>query len=189
MELNSTSSKLSFNLAAPVAPLEPPSTALKSAMMNINSLGSDRANISSDLRLGCAHNSPQQSWPYTFSSPQQSDIANAQASPSTSDCMQLLPPSSFTSHRAIPEREMARPGIPMASSPKTSSSALTKLCRIDEVTDLSANLRLSIGPSTILLEPMELSLKLEQPVPTRHSTAMAGTNTNGNTLTNAIRVV
>lgn len=186
VELNPTSPKMSFNLAARVAPIKPVIATRKCAVVNINSLGSDCATISADLCLGCAHSLPQRSWPHTFSSTQQADVSRSQASSGTSDCTRLLPPSlSFMSHGAVSDRGIARPSESML----TTSSTLTKLCRIDEATDQSANLRLTIGPSAILLEPMELSLKIEQPVPTRHSTAMVGTNTNSSIFTNAIRVV
>lgn len=183
MELNP---KLSFNLVAPIPTLETPIITLESAPLSMNSLRSDLTSISADLCLGRAHDThqkPQQRWLHTFSSQQQADVAGAQASSSTSDCRQLLPPLSFSSQRSLSESEMARPRVTMASSSTRSSSSLTSLCRIDEAADLSANLRLGIGPP-LLLEPMELSLKLEQPV-SRHSAAMTGANNNSN----AIRVV
>lgn len=177
--------KLSFNLAAPITTFETPKISLESAPLNMNSLQSDLTNISAELSLGRAHDAhqkPQQRWLHSFSSQQQqADVTGAQlASSSTADCRQLLPPLGFMS-----QNEMARSRVAMASSSSsaTASTSLTSLCRIDEAADPAANLRLSIGPP-LLLEPMELSLKLEQPV-SRHSVAMAGGSNNSN----AIRVV
>eukprot|EP00250_Pteridium_aquilinum_P011722 c20262_g2_i1 orf=408-1580(+) len=187
MELNSTSSNLISMHAAPTIPCEIVSPV-------IDSLGSaDLTSISADLCLGRhpherhQQQSQVQRWLHTFSTKEQ-----VNASLSNSDCRQLLPPGSFTSERWLSEVKTMRPSVDVVSafasssmmSSSSSSSSLSSLCRIDEASELSANLMLSIGPPL----PSELALKLEQPV-SKHSATLAVAKNSSNTLTNAIRVV
>lgn len=158
-------------------------------------------NVSADLCLGIsdeahreAPSPPMQSWCQKFSSPQQAGMFVAcQAPTNISERTKVLPLTlTFASQSSYTESNVVKASAAAASftsssamSSSSSSSSLSSLCRIDEVSELSASLTLSIGPPRLLEQSAELTLKLEQP---RHAT-MAGSTSNGSPFTNAIQVV
>ncbi|MCO5556825.1 hypothetical protein L7F22_010378 [Adiantum nelumboides] len=151
------------------------------------------ATVSPDLCLGISDEARRREQPhsqaskcaYKFSSLQHAGaILGTQSSPEQT---KLLP---LTLNLSSPNSTgVMSLSSPSAMSSSSSSSSLSSLCKIDEASELTTSLTLSIGPPS-LLEPSasELTLKLEQPYPARHL-AIGGSTNNSSAYTNAIRVV